>query len=241
MDRRPLAAFALVLLLASAGCAGLGLGDGEVDRAQLEADATYDWNTTADVTITIADDAYRAVYRVENRSTLSFSAFERLNNRRPLEIEAIAFQFPNGTVVGAEAMTAEQNDTHVTVDLPAETGRFAHRAPMQGKELHVATAVSGSYEVVLPPDTQVRYPLLGRVRPDGYETSVEGDRVHVTWAQVTDERLTVRYYLVRDLWLFAGIVGFGTVLAVVGLGYFWLQLRSFRERRRAVDVERGEP
>lgn len=240
MDRRLLAAGALCLLLVAAGCASLGPGSGEVDRERLAENATYDWDTSADVTINVTGDHYHAVYRVENRSTLAFSRFERLNDRSPLDLGAIAFRYPNGTVVRAAAMSAEQNDTHVAVTLPAAEGRFAYRVPMRGKELHVATAASGSYEVVLPPDTRVRYPLLGRVEPGGYETSLEGERVHVRWTELTADRLVVRYYLVRDLWLFAGIVAVGAVGAVVGLAYFWRQLRGLRARRDSVDVERDE-
>jgi len=241
MDRRLLAVAALALLVASAGCSALMPGGGEVDRAKLAQNATYDWDTRADVTLNVTSDHYYAVYRVENRSTLAFSGFERLNERRPLEIEAIAFQYPNGTVVGADAMAAEANDTHVAVTLPAERGRFAYRVPTRGKELHLATAAQGSYEVILPPNTRVRYPLLGRVDPGGYETSMQDGRVHVTWDEVTDDRVTVRYYLVRDFWIFAGLVLVGALAAVVGLTYFWLQLRTVRERARSVDVERERP
>ena len=238
MDRRLLAAVALVLLLVTAGCSALGPGGGELDQSRLSENSTYDWNASADVTINVTGGYYHAVYRVDNRSTLALSRFERLNERRPLEIGAIAFRYPNGTVVGADAMAVEGNDSYATVTLPNSSGQFAYRVPMQGKELHVATAVSGSYEVVLPPNTRVRYPLIGRVSPSGYETSVEDGRVHVTWDEVTDDRLTVRYYLVRDFWIFGGIVVVGSLVAVVGLAYFWLQLREFRERRESVDVER---
>ena len=240
MDRCLLAAAALATLLLLAGCAGLGPGGGEVDEAALAEDQAYDWNTSADVTIDIAGGDYTAVYRVDNRSRLALSRFQRLNDRRPLAVEAIAFRYPNGTVVGAEAMGASQNRSALTVEFPTERGQFAYRVPMRGKELHLATAMAGSYEVVIPPDTQVRYPLLGQVRPGGYETRVEDGRVHITWAEVTDDRLTVRFYLVRDLWIFAGVVVVGTVLAVVGLAYFYVQLRAFRARRQAVDLERGE-
>jgi len=239
MNRRLLAAAALGLLLVSAGCTGLGGGSGQVDRAKLAQNATYDWNTTADVTFNVTGGYYHAVYRVDNRSSIALARFHRLNDRRPLPIEAVAFRYPNGTVVGAEAMNATQNRTHVTVTFPARHGEFAYRVAHRGKELRVVTAVQGSYEVVIPPATQVRYPLIGRVAPAGYRTSEEGGRVHVRWDQVTGDRIDVRYYLVRDLWIFAGMLAAGAAAALVGLSYFWLQLRELRERRQTVDVERG--
>lgn len=237
MDRRLLAAGTLCLLLVTAGCSALTPGGGEVDREALAAEETYQWDTDADVTMNVTGGTYKAVYRIDGRRTVGLAEFQRLSDRRPLDVEAIQFRYPNGTVVGASAMAVERNSTHTVVTLPDDEGRFAYRVPGRGKEIHVATAVSGSYEVILPPRTHVRYPLLGRVTPDGYETTVEDGRVHVRWDEVTDDRLVVRYYLVRDLWIFGGIVAVGIVAGVVGLTYFWLQLRGIKERRRIVDIE----
>lgn len=237
MDRRLLAAAALGLLLLTAGCSALSPGGGEVDRAALAENATYQWNTTADVTIRVAGGYYKAVYRIDDRSTVALSAFERLSDRRPLDVSAIKFRYPNGTVVNASAMDAERNDTYTAVTLPAEEGRFAYRVPMRGKEVHVATAATGSYEVILPPRTDVRYPLLGRVSPGGYERTVVDGQVHLRWADLTDDRLVVEFYLLRDLYIFGGIVLVGVLAAMVGLAYMWFQLRGIRDRRQIVDVE----
>lgn len=240
MRRRLLAAAALVLLLTTAGCASILPGGESVDEERLAEDASYDWDTDADVTINHTGGDYRAVYRVENRSSLAVSEFQRLDDRAPLPIAAIAFRYPNGTVVGAEAMTVEANGTHTVVTFPAAEGQFAYRVDVRGKEVHVATAVDGSYEFITPPSTRVRYPLVGRVTPDGYETTLVDDRVHIRWDDLTDDRIVVRFYLVRDFYIFAGLLAAGAAGAVVGLAYFYLQLRSLRERRDAVDVERGE-
>lgn len=240
MRRRPLAATALALLVLSAGCSALSPGGDGVDREALAADETYQWDTSADVTINVTGGVYKAVYRIDGRQTVALSEFQRLSDRQPLDVEAIKFRYPNGTVVGVSAMTVEQNGSHTVVTLPADEGRFAYRVPQRGKEIHVATAVEGSYEVILPPRTHVRYPLLGRVSPGGYETTTEDGRVHIRWDEVTDDRLVVRYYLLRDLWIFGGIVVAGLVAGVVGLTYFWLQLRGIKERRRVVDLEDRE-
>ena len=237
MRRRFLAAAALALLLVTAGCSALSPGGGEVDRAALAENETYEWNASTDVAINVTGDHYKAVYRIDNRSTVGLSEFQRLSDRRPLDVAAIQFRYPNGTVVNASAMTVERNETATVVSLPAEEGQFAYRAPKRGKEVYVATAATGSYVVVLPPRTDVRYPLLGRVSPGGYDRSVEGDRVHLRWAEMTDDRLVVQYYLLRDLWIFGGMLAVGVVAAVVGLAYMWLQLRGIAERRQIVDLE----
>lgn len=241
MDRRLLAVGALCLLMAAAGCSALTPGGGEVDRERLEEDANYDWNTSTDVAINVTPGYYHAVYQVENRSTLGLSRFHRLNDHRPLDIGAVAFRYPNGTVVGPEAMAFERNRTHTRVTLPAEEGRFAYRVARQGKRIRIATAATGSYEVVLPPDTDVRYFLIGRVVPDGYDRHMEDGRVHLVWDgadEVTGDRVVVRFYLYRDLWIFGGLIAIGTGAALVGLAYFWLQLKELRQRRDTVDVER---
>lgn len=229
----------LCLLAASAGCAALSPGGG-IDRAALAANETYGWNTSADVTVDVQTNHYEVVMGVENRSSVGLSAFERLNERRPLGLEAIAFRHPNGTVVHADAMAVETNGSHTAVRLPARTGQFAYRVAKPGKAVHMDTPRTGSYEVRLPPETHVRYPLLGRVQPGGYETTTADGRVHLAWEEVTADQVTVEYYLVRDLYLFAGLVALGLAGGAGVLVYFWLQLRRLRERRQAVDLERGE-
>ena len=240
MDRRHLAAAALLLLVASAGCASLLPGSGEVDREALAENATYDWDTEADVTLNVTGGYYHAVYRVDGRGTIGLSAFERFNERVPLDVSAIRFRYPNGTVVGPSAIGVERNESYTVVTFPDDEGQFAYRVPIRGKEVYMATAASGSYEVILPPRTDVQYPLLGRVMPGGYDRTVEDGRVHLRWDELTDDRLVVQFYLVRDLWVFGGLVLLGTLLATVGLTYFWMQLRGIKERREIVDVENQE-
>jgi hypothetical protein len=61
--------------------------------------------------------------------------------------------------------------------------------------------------------------------------------VHLRWNDVTRERLVVRYYLERDLLIFSAMLALGGVLLIGGLVYFWLQLRTLRERRDQVAWE----
>jgi len=240
MRRRLLIAALLGLFVFIAGCSALSPGGDGIDREALGANETYTWETSADVTVDVQTDHYEVVVAIENRSTVGLSAFERLNERRPLGLQAVAFRYPNGTVVRVAAMSVETNGSHTRVTLPASDGQFAYRVAKPGKAIHMDTPRSGTYEVLLPPETHVRYPLLGRVQPDGYETSTTDGRVHLRWADLTADQVTVEYYLVRDLFLFAGLVALGLSAGAAVLVYFWLQLRRLRERRQAVDLEDGE-
>ena len=70
---------------------------------------------------------------------------------------------------------------------------------------------------------------------------VPADARDLSWDEVRGDRIVVRYYLVRDLYLFGGLTAIGAVLGAVGLSYFWLQLRTIQRRREEVglDVETG--
>ncbi len=239
MSRRLLAAATLLLLAGSAGCAGV-FGPGEVDEEALSEPASYDWNTTADATLTVQRDAVLAVYRIENRSSVELYRFERFNNERPLDPAAVQFRYPNGTVVGPEAMEFSKTRSRTVVELPADEGQFAVRLPKHGKTVRTPTVVEGSYEVVLPENARVRYFLLGRVVPSADERLVDdAGRVHLLWDAVTRDRVVVEYYLERDLLIFAAVVSVGSVALVGGLAYFWLQLRTLRDRRESVAWEEG--
>lgn len=237
MTRRLLGIGLLALLAATAGCMG-AFGGGEVDRSAADQDEAYDWNTTANTTLTVEQDRILAVYDVEDRSTVEIYAFRRFNNERPVDPVAVKFRYPNGTVVGAEAMTFTRADSRTVVHLPAAEGQVALTLPKTGKRVRVPVVVDGSHAVILPEHAQVRYFLLGRVAPRTDER-VEGPdgRVHLRWNDVTRERIVVRYYLERDLLIFSAILALGGILLIGGLVYFWLQLRALRERREQVAWE----
>lgn len=234
MTDRVLAAAVLALLAASAGCSAIG--GGGISQEQLAEDADYDWTTTANATITIerGKSTYEAVYRIDGQDTLAFYRFQEFSNDRPLEVSAVYFRYPNGTEVtlGTDAVEIAQSRTVITP--PAETGRLALSAPKRGKHIVVAAVVEGPYEVILPPEADVRYPLFARVIPRNYERTVRDGRVHLTWDEVRGDRLVVRYYLASDLLLFGGLAAAGAIVAAGGLVYFWLQLRTLRRRREEV-------
>lgn len=238
MSRRLLLGAGLLAVLAVlAGCTG-PFGSGEVDRATLEGNQTYDWDTSANTTLTVERESVLAVYHLENRSTIAVYGFQRFNNERPVDPGAVRFRYPNGTVVGPEAMSFSRANSRTVVDLPASEGQVAMTLPKSGKRVRLPVLVEGSHEMVLPENAQVKYFLLGRVVPPADE-QVEGPdgRVHLQWDDVTRERIVVEYYLERDLLIFAALATLGSVLVVAGLVYFWLQLRTLRERRREVAWE----
>lgn len=233
--RLALAALVLVFLAMSAGCTLLGPGD--VDTDELEAEAEYDWETSANVTITIQSDSYQAVYKIANQSELKVFRFHRFNNQRPIDPTGVQFRYPNGTIVGPEAMEFEKQRSGTVINLPGRTGILAFTGPKQGKQLRIPTVIEGSYEVILPEDTDVQYFLLGRVSPSGYERSLENDRVHLRWEDVSGDSIVVRYYLARDLLIFGSVVLICLMALIGGLGYFWLQLRTLREHRDEVALD----
>lgn len=243
MTRRFLALGLLVFLTATAGCMG-PFGGGEVDRSAADQDETYDWDTSANTTLTVEQDRILAVYTLDGQSTVEAYAFQRFNNERPVDPVAVRFRYPNGTVVGPEAMTFSQANSRTVIEPPTGEGQLALTLPKSGKRVRVPVVVDGSHEMILPENAHVRYFLLGRVVPSADERVEAADgRVHLRWNDVTRERIVVEFYLARDLVIFTGILALGSALLLGGLAYFWLQLRTLRERRQqvAVDEDSGAP
>ncbi|WP_158056707.1 DUF5803 family protein [Halorussus halophilus] len=226
----------LALLAVTAGCTGGIFGPGEISDEKLNQSASYDWNTSSDVTINISGDQYQAVYNVSNRTQLGVYEFESLGGKRPVEIAAVQFQYPNGTVVGAEKIEVEKKDSRTIVHTPAKNGKLAYSAPHRGKSFSMPAYVEGSYEVVLPRGMRVDNFLLSHVRPDDYQTTDPPERVHITWDDVSAKSINVQYYLARDLTILAGIVGVGVLLALLGLGYFRLQIRELERKREEMGL-----
>lgn len=232
---RLLAAAAFVILIGLAGCAALGSGD--VDESKLSEDAEYEWDTDADVTITVEKNRYKVVYQFENQSSVELYQFQRLNNERAMDPIAAKFRHTDGSIESIEASAVEKTRSRTIISFPASDGHFAYSAPKTGKSIRVPVFAEGSYEVILPPNARVEYPLLGRVNPRGYTSSMEGDRVHLQWQDVSGDQIAVRFYLVRDLWLFGSLLAIAAVLVVSGSVYFWLQLRTLRARREEVALD----
>lgn len=244
MNRRLLLAVASVVLLAfTAGCTGL-FGGGEISEDQLqgEASATYEWNGSTDVLLNVTGGEYHAVYTVENRSELTLFERESLGEKTPVEVGTVRFRYPNGTVVTLGQDHVDRKKSKTVVRLPAEEGQLAFTAPHRGKSFAVPVYVEGSYEVILPPGMRVGNPLLSQVRPGDYTTDLRDGRVHVVWTDVTADSLLVRYYLARDLTIFASVIGAGILIALLGVAYFRLQIRQLEREREemGLNVDTGD-
>lgn len=238
MSRRLLAAAALALLAVGAGCSALG--GGEISQERLSEDADYDWNTTANITVTVekGTNEYEAVYRIDGQESLELSRHQELSGDQALSISSVYFRYPNGTVVNVSAGAVSRSRSTTTVVLPADEGRLALTVPKSGKRIEVAAVLGPPYEVILPPEAGVKYPLLARVVPRDYERETVDGRVHLGFDEVRGNRIVVRWYLTTDLLLFGGLIAGGAVAAAGGVAYFLLQLRTLKRRREEVAWER---
>lgn len=263
MNRRLLAALALIVLVGTAGCTTI-LGDDAADPESLSVDAEYDYDTDRDAFITVNRENYTAVYNVSAKATgdngtIEFYRTNALTIENPLELEALQFRYANGTVVRyvdgeavvvrsdgtqepTDALAVETTRQRTVVELPAEEGQIAFTTPKSGKEIAVYTPVHGSYEVALPPDRDASVPLLSRTRPSNDDRAVVGDRVHLRWDDVETSVLSVRWYLDRDLWLFGGLAVVAAGLGVIGVAYYYRRIRLAEKRRdeAGIDVDTGD-
>ncbi|AGN01848.1 hypothetical protein L593_09515 [Salinarchaeum sp. Harcht-Bsk1] len=236
--RRLLLLFGLVGLLALSGCIGqfgTGLSEGELSR-----NATYEWDTSAtadewpdDVTVQIeinqagflGDDTYHGIY-TGNRTQVTFSerGFTRPHS---LDIRAVKYQYPNGTVVGHEAIDVDQNARRTRVRLPEGPGRFAWIGDRRNKELRLPAIADGNYTVTLPRHHSVGDFLLSDVSPRSYNTRTVDGHTQIVWTGVDNSQtLLVRFYRDRDFYLFYGLIG---LLTVVGAGIFLHYRREIQE------------
>lgn len=230
MRRWVLALAGLALLAMLAGCAGFG--GSAISQEDLAKDATYDWNTTENVTVNATGQEYRAVYAIDNRSSLTLASSGQLGSTQPLPIKAVKFRYPNGTVVGADAFNVYTKNSRTVVEFPAENGKFAYMAESGPRSLYAPVALEdASHEIILPAGMRVEFPVFGSVRPGGYEKTVQDNRVHLVWESVNADTISVQYYLLRDLYLFGGLVGVLALIAVGGVLYFRLQIRRLERNR----------
>ncbi|WP_424018317.1 DUF5803 family protein [Halorientalis pallida] len=243
MNRRlVLGVVALAALVTLAGCSVLG--PGEPDAEALGKNVSYNWSTDANATIDINDTRYEAVYRVENRSSIELYDRDALGTEHPLEIEGLKFRFRNGTVRNLTADDVELSRKRMTVSIPGEnvSGKVAFSSPRNGKSFSLPTFLSGRYVVTLPESARVGVPILAQVSPGGYDSTLRNDRVTLTWDDVEQRSLSIRWYLERDLWLFGGLVVIALLLGIGGTLYYLRQIRALESRREEVglDVDTGD-
>lgn len=249
MNRRLLlAAGCLALLALTSGC--LGIGTGPVDGETLDSDPAepYEWETNRTVHVTIQENTqFRTVMEV-NQSTLDLFRRDGFGGSNPLSVQAVRYRYPNGTVVTGSELRERGGEVRETrdetvVELPpdAENGTLAFTSSGTPKRFILPVFVEGTYEVVLPEDREIDFPIFGQVSPGNYETiRDEGDRVRIVWAEpVTADTVSIQYYLERDLYIFGGLLGVILVVGAGGLLYRRRQIERLREQRMemGLDVE----
>jgi hypothetical protein len=226
------------LLVGLAGCGGLG---SSVDEERLAQNQSYDWDTNATVTYNVTGDRYHAVVNVTGEEPIPVYRHSEVEGRQPVPIAALKFRYPNGTVVGADAVGVVEKSERLLLDPPAQRGQIAYSAPNPGKRFGASAGVSGSYEVILPRQIRVRAFLFGSVSPGGYERTLDAEtgRVHLRWAELSETSIQVNYYLARDFDIFVALVAVGAAVAVIGVLYYRRQLHRLRVRREemGIDVE----
>jgi hypothetical protein len=229
-------AVGVLLLAVLAGCAGFG-GGAAPSQSALERNATYDWTNDADVTVNVTGGEYKTVAAVNGTETVRLAATSGFGGRNPLYISAVQFRYPNGTVVGADAIDVSARDQRTVVAFPASNGTFAYTGNAGSRSVTAPLAFEGSHEVVLPPGMRVSFPVFGDVQPGGYQRSVEDNRVHLRWESLSDATVSVEYYLPQDLLLFGGVIAVLAVAAVGGVVYYRLRIRRLERQREEAGLD----
>lgn len=233
--RRVLAIALLGLLIGLTGCLG-----GGVDQEALAENATYDWESSADVTFNVTGGSFHAVHTVENGSVVTAYRDTEFQGEQPVSISAVKFRYENGTIVGAEDIEVEQSGGRTLIRPPDATGQLAYSARSRPKDFQIGLNRSGSYEVILPPDMRIGVPFMGMISPGGAELTVTNDRAHLYWDSLESGSIDLHYYLERDFWIFAGLVVTGILGGIAVVIYFRVQIRQLRRRieRSGFDLER---
>lgn len=230
-------ALGLLVLLVTTGCLG---GPPAPSEDALAEERDYEWDHDADVAIDVGDGEYKTVANVSDRESVHLATTSGFGGRSPLYITAIRFRYPNGTVVGPDAMDVYTSDSRTVVEFPTANGTFAYTANTGQRSVTIPVGFDGSHEVVLPPGMRTSFPVFGVVEPGDYEKTVEDDRVHVYWDSMHSDRITLKYYLQRDLVIFGGIVGLLSAVAIGGVLYFRKRIRRLEQDRaeQGLDVEK---
>ncbi|SEV97372.1 DUF5803 family protein [Natrinema salifodinae] len=243
MNRRlVLATIAIALLATVAGCTAFfgGISDEQLDREQ-EYDDLRD--SEADVAIDVEDGSlidggeYRAVYDLDGTQELSLYR-STIYRDEPLEIYSVRYWYPNGTEMTGSELDIEQGRSETTVHVPDENGTLAFSGETGRKTFRLPVYVQGSHEVTIPEGHRTSNFLFGDVSPNGYEREVVDGQERLRWDDLdTDDTISLRYYLTRDIPLFLGLVGTVFLLGGVGVAYYYRQVKRLREQREEFGVD----
>jgi len=235
MNRRHVFALGALLVLAVlAGC----FGSSELPEDDLNEEASYDWNTSANATFNLSRSSYAVVVTVPNES-IEVWGEDAIEGDTPVQLRALKFRYPNGTVVNAshDNLSASSDGDRTTIEMPTDEGQVAYTASRSGKSFSTPVVVNGSHEVILPSGARVGIPLLSQTNPGDMESSVSDNRQTLRWEELTDETVSVRYYLQRDLLLFGGLGAIGLLLAIGGSIYYLRQIRTLEQQREEIGLD----
>jgi hypothetical protein len=239
MTRKRLAfgVLALAVLAVTAGCASPFGGGVSDDR--LNENATYNWNASADAYVNVTGSQYHAVYDVSGFEGEEFELWRPgIEGRNPLPISALRYRHPNGTVVKGGNLTVRTGGGARIVELPSSDGKVGFTAPTGNKRMRLPSYLEGSYHVVLPADTRAGFPLFGKVSPgaDASTVNASTNRVHLQYEEL-DRTLSIQWYLQRDIWIFAAIIGGLGIIALVGVSYYLYQIRQLEKEREDLGLD----
>ncbi len=233
MNRRLfLAIGCLAILVLLSGCLG-----GATSEDGLAADAEYDWDTDATVTLDLSEGSYTTVIQLEDVDEFRIYQSTRYGTEHPVGVRAVQFRYPNGTVVDADHIGVRETRNSVYIEPPAPNGTIAYTASKQSNEFTSPVLKSGDWEIILPDGHRVDNIVLGTVRPGGYEAELVDDRVHLRWDELSSGTIRIQHYFARDLYLFAGLVVAAAIAGAIGIGYVYRQIKALRREREELGLD----
>ncbi|MDQ2051388.1 DUF5803 family protein [Natronolimnohabitans sp. A-GB9] len=243
MNRRlVLAVIAVGLLVGLAGCTAFfgGIDDEELDREQEYGDLR---DSDADVAIDVEDGSlissgeFRAVYDLDDQDELSLYR-SNIYTDEAMDIHSVRYWYPNGTEVTGSELDIEQGQSSTEVRVPDGNGTIAFSGDAGRTTFSIQAFAEGSYEVTLPEEHRTTNILFGDVSPSGYDREIVDDQEHLYWEDV-DSAISIRYYLTRDVPLFAGLAGGAVLIGAVGIAYYYRQVKRLQEKREehGLDVD----
>ncbi|WP_290816114.1 DUF5803 family protein [Halovivax sp.] len=241
MNRRLFLAVAAVALLAGlAGCSMIfgGISDETLDREQ-EYDDLKDRNATVAIDVEsagiVSSGEFRAVYDLNGTEELELSQ-STLYRDQAIDIHAVRYWYPNGTMVTGSELDVDQGRTSTDVRVPDGNGTLAFSGDSGRKSFTLPAFVAGSYDVTLPEGHRTSAFLLGEVRPSGYEREIVDDRERITWEEV-DSTVNLQYYRTRDIPLFLGLVAVALSVGGAALAITYYKVKRLRRQREELGLE----